>query len=158
MDICIFIPVRITAVSQFWLIKPSHKTYPSVINKNKDCSLSANEPHSGISRFSLLNQNASLYARSFGAALPCPAVLRAGRFARWVFLALLGPEQDCGGTLLPASTPRTLLREHGHTALWAQFRVTRMESGILDMQTSDFPAYFGSMGLNHLSRQRTKFR
>lgn len=63
MDICIFIPVRMTAVSQFWLIKPSHKTYPSVINKNKDCSLPANESHSGISCFSFLNQSMSLYPR-----------------------------------------------------------------------------------------------
>lgn len=85
MDICIFIPVRMTALKQFWLIKPSHKTYPSVINKNKDCSFFANESHSGISYFSFLNQNMSLYPSLFRAALPCLAVFKAGRCALcWV--------------------------------------------------------------------------
>lgn len=56
----------------------------------------------------------------------------------------------------------TLLQEHNDTRLWSHFRLTRMESHLLchklDRQTSVFPAYFGSIGLNHICRWRTKFR
>lgn len=99
MDICIFIPVRMTAVKQFWLIKPSHKTYPSVINKNKDCSFFANESHSGISYFSFLNQNMSLY---------------------------------------PSLSER----------LYPALQCSKLE----DVHCAEFPAYFGSTGLNHVQR------
>lgn len=110
MDICIFIPVRTTVVSQFWLIKPSYKTYPSVINKNKDCSLSANESYSGICCFAplgLLEQlHCVLQCRGLGDR-PCASFF----FAR----SELG--QGCRLALLPARTTRyTAARARERTA------------------------------------------
>lgn len=52
----------------------------------------------------------------------------------------------------------TLLQDHNKTRLWSQFRLAWTESHLLcyklDMQTSHFLAYFGSVGLNHVVEEQ----
>ena len=55
-----------------------------------------------------------------------------------------------------------LLQEHRNTRRWSPFRSAWVESRLrcykLDVQTSDFQAYFGSVGLKHVPRWWTKLR
>lgn len=84
-----------TVVSQFWLIKPSHKTYPYVINRNKDCSLFANESHSGspTSRCSIAT---CPYMQVLLEQLDCLAV---ADWETWYWCALAVLVQHCSSWL-----------------------------------------------------------
>lgn len=113
-----------------------------MINKNKDCSLCANESHSGIPRFSLPVHNVSVCAGSSGAALlPCSVTARPGRpvLALWC-LSRAGAAQQMGD----ATRMKLQTRPESH---WTQVALVCPPPGV---HTSAFPAPPGQRGWRKL--------
>lgn len=113
-----------------------------MINKNKDCSLCANESHSGIPRFSLLVHNVSVYVGSSGAALlPCSVTAQPGRpILASLCLSIASAAPQMGD----AARVKLQMRPESH---WTQVALVCPPPG---MHTPTFPASPGQHGWRRL--------